>query len=327
MAEGIMDLAASQHGVITRHQALRAGLTQGQWGWITQSDDWVRIHAGVYRRAGSPQTWEQTLMAGCLAVQGVASHLAAGMLWSLPNLPLALELTVERTRRVTLPGFEIHRARALEPVDRASRQGIPVTSLARTVIDVSLARPGEAPALVDHVLAKRRVPLQLLVRRLEAAGSRRRKGIPAVRAILQERAGRSRHVDSGLQRRFEELAIRAAKDGRLPNPTFECAVRVTDGRWRFPDVGYPDLRVGFEVQSYEHHSSIEAFARDQARNLELFAEGWIIVPVTARELRDPGRLVEVMARILRAVQARTPRPEGPSAGRPATRRRSARRPA
>jgi hypothetical protein len=284
---------------------MRAGISAGQWGWLAKSDDWQRVYAGVFRRVGAPQTWEQTLMAGCLAVDGIASHRAAATLWGLPQIEPRLEIVIPGKRRATLRGFEVHRTSYLQPVDRTHRSGIPVTSLARTVIDVSLEVPRLAPGLVNHVLAKRKVPLDLLVNRLAAQGTRGRTGAAGLMEVLEERRGRKRHVDSDLQRRFEEIALGGYRAGLLPEPFFEYPVQLADGRWRYPDVAYPPpVMVGFEAQSYEHHSTLEAFAADVERNLELFGEGWSIVPITGVQLRDPPRLVALMARIIAAAEAR-----------------------
>jgi len=284
---------------------MRAGLSAGQWGAIVKSDDWKRVYAGVYRRAGAPETWNQALMAGCLAGDGIASHHAAGMLWNLPKIEPRLEITIPQCRRIELGGFEVHRTRFLQPVDRTRRSGIPVTSLARTVIDVSLEVPRLAPVIVNHVLAKRKVPLALLVNRLTAQGTQGRSGAAGLMEMLEERRGRKRHVDSELQRRFEEIALGGYRAGLLPEPFFEYPVQLADGRWRFPDVAYPPpVLVGFEAQSYEHHSTLEAFAADVECNLELFSEGWMVVPITGVQLRDPPRLVALMARIIAAAEAR-----------------------
>jgi hypothetical protein len=312
MNDALDDLVASQHGLIARYQALSGGLSAGQWGWLAKSDDWKRVYAGVFRRVGAPQTWEQALMAGCLAVDGIASHRAASTLWGLPQIEPRLEILIPEKRRATLGGFEVHRTSFLQPVDRARRNGIPVTSLARTVIDVSLEVPRLAPGLVNHVLAKRKVPLDLLVNRLKAQGTRGRSGAAGLMEVLEERRGRKRHVDSELQRRFEEIALGGYRAGLLPEPFFEYPVQLADGRWRYPDVAYPPpVLVGFEAQSYEHHSTLEAFAADVERNLELFGEGWTIVPITAVQVRDPPRLVGLMARIIAAaVGRRSPGPRG-----------------
>jgi hypothetical protein len=246
-------------------------------------------------------------MAGCLSADGIASHRAAAALWRLPDVEPRLEVTIPGKRRAALKGFEVHRTGHLDRVDFARRSGIPVTSIARTVIDVSLELPSLAPGIVAHVLAKRRVPLALLFNRLDALGTKGRRGAGDLFDFLQECKGRKRHVDSGLQRRFEKIVLDATRAGLLPDPQFEYAVLMSDGSWRYPDVAYPHVSIGFEAQSYEHHSTLAAFARDQARNLQLFGEGWFIIPITEAEVRDPVRLVALMARIIAAAEGRRAR--------------------
>jgi hypothetical protein len=244
-------------------------------------------------------------MAGCLAGDAVASHRAAGVLWELPKVERRLEITIPQRRRIDLRDFEVHRTRSLQPVDRTHRSGIPVTSLARTVIDVSLEVPRLAPVIVNHVLAARGVPLELLFNRLKAQGTKGRSGAAGLLDMLEERRGRTRHVDSELQRQLEQIALDGYKAGLLPEPFFEYPVQLANGRWRYPDVAYPPpVSVGFEAHSYEHHSTLEAFAADVERNLELFGEGWMIVAITGIQLRDPERLLGLMARIIAAAEGR-----------------------
>jgi hypothetical protein len=115
MSDALYDLVAAQHGLISRAQALRAGVSAGQWGNMTRSDDWRQVHTGVYRRLGAPETFEQTLMAGCLRGDAIASHQAAGVLWRLPEIEPVLELTIPQCRHLALKGFEVHRTSFLQP--------------------------------------------------------------------------------------------------------------------------------------------------------------------------------------------------------------------
>ena len=165
--------------------------------------------------------------------------------------------------------------------------------------------PRLGPVIVNHVLATHKVPLDLLVNRLKAQGTQGRMGTAGLLEMLEERRGRKRHVDSSLQQDFEQIATGGYRAGVLPEPFFEYPVQLPDGRWRYPDVAYPPpVSVGFEAHSYEHHSTLEAFAADVERNLELFGEGWTIVPITGVQLRDPPKLVGLMARIIAAAQGR-----------------------
>ena len=62
--------------------------------------------------------------------------------------------------------------------------------------------------------------------RLDAMGVNGRKNASQVMALLEERKGRKRLEDSGLRRRFEEIALDVYKAAILPEPYFEYAVRL-----------------------------------------------------------------------------------------------------
>jgi hypothetical protein len=128
-------------------------------------------------------------MAGCLAADGIASHRAAGVLHGLPEIGPRLELIIPQRRRTVLKGFEVHTTSFLEPVDRTCRGGIPVTSLARTGIDLALEIPDLGPTLVDHLVVRRKVPLALLENRLDAMGVKGRKNAGKLVALLRSAKG------------------------------------------------------------------------------------------------------------------------------------------
>jgi hydrogenase maturation factor len=157
----IAALVESQYGLFTRAQARSRGLSRGMCSHRLVTGEWVAVHRGVYRLAGSPRTLEQSMKAACLAVPGaVASHRAAAWLLSLPDIKPRVEITVLQSQRVAVGGVEIHRTTRLDAVDRDCHRGIPVTSLALTVINLSeLLGEAELEALLDHVLARRRLPL------------------------------------------------------------------------------------------------------------------------------------------------------------------------
>src|SRR5260370_36829764 len=78
--QAILSLAGRQHGAISRQQALSLGLSSPAIVRRVSGGELVRLFPGVYRLAAAPCTWEQTVMAGCLAAlpRAVASHRAAG---------------------------------------------------------------------------------------------------------------------------------------------------------------------------------------------------------------------------------------------------------
>jgi len=78
----LLGLAQAQHGVLSRHQALGEGLSASAIDRRLAAGEWVRVFQGVYRLAGVQITWEQRVMAGCLAAgpDAVASHRSAATL-------------------------------------------------------------------------------------------------------------------------------------------------------------------------------------------------------------------------------------------------------
>jgi hypothetical protein len=302
--------ARRQHGLITRAQARELGISDDAVDWRLKTGAWERMGRGVLRLPGAPTTWQQAIMAPCLAIPGAtASQRAAAALWNIPEMIAPRpEITIRKFSAVRLDGVEVHRAERLDSRDRVWRNRIPVTSLSRTVIDLSsILLPEQVESVVDHVLAKRRVPLSILCSRLNAIGTQGRRGAGSLAEILLARQGHARRVDSGAQRRLEKLATEAARQGRLPTPCFEYAVQLSDGTWRYPDVGYPNYLTGVELLSYEHHATLAAFAKDVDRTLKLAAEEWLLVPVTDLHVRnEPDLVVDLIARVLARRAARRP---------------------
>jgi len=187
----------------------------------------------------------------------------------------------------------------LERVDRDRHEGIPITSVARTLIDLSgVLAADELEALLDHILAKRRVPLAYVRGRLEAIGTRGRRGAGTLAALLAERQGRRRHADSEFQRLFRRLLVEAG----IELPAFEHPVRLSDGRMVFLDAFFEDRCLGIEIDSYIHHSTLTDWSRDRTRAAELVALGIRMMSITTVELRDDRDAV--LDRLRRALAAR-----------------------
>jgi very-short-patch-repair endonuclease len=97
-----------------------------------------RVHQGVYVVGHQRLTWHGRCMAAVLAASpSVASHLSAGWLWGLlQSRPGTLHVTCRQSRHAKRP-FVTHTA-DLARADLARRDGIPVTSLARTILDLAV---------------------------------------------------------------------------------------------------------------------------------------------------------------------------------------------
>jgi len=108
-------LAARQHGLVSRRQALAYGMTGHQVENRVATGRWLPLRRGVYSLAGAPAGYEQSVHAACLAVGllAVASHLTAGVVWGLTvPPPEAIDvLTPLGGPRARLEGVRQHRTR------------------------------------------------------------------------------------------------------------------------------------------------------------------------------------------------------------------------
>src|SRR5919108_1313420 len=161
-------MASRSHGVVTRAQLLRVGITPDEVKQRVRTGALLREHRGVYRVGHRAPSLEARYLAAVLACgQGaVLSGRAAGYLFgALKGLAPPPEVTAPTERRVR--GVKTRRSRAIEAT---TYRGIPVTTLARTLVDLAAVldpddlarafheaevRHGTTPAHVEAVLARR----------------------------------------------------------------------------------------------------------------------------------------------------------------------------
>ena len=288
---GIAAWARTQHGLVERGQALAAGLSDDMLGDWVDAGRLERLHAGVYRLAGAPPSWEQSVMAAVLAAGGIASHRSAARLWGVYDTDV-VEVTVPRPHRCVASGVVTHRSRDLASRHVTRRYGIPVTTPMRTLVDLGAVCPERqvadaleraVVALVCSVLAVERV--------LDDVARRGRRGAGVLRRVLDDRAlGRAR--PDGL---LEARIARVLREYDLPAPVFQHRV----GRYRV-DFAYPELRLAIEVDGFEVHGTPAALQADLERQNRLVAAGWTVLRFTWRDVvRRPAWVAQQVAAVLR----------------------------
>lgn len=286
--------ARGQFQLVTRAQALDV-LSRQQITRLRKAGLLKPLHTGVYALPGAQASWRQRAMAACLAVgPPVATFgLSAAHLWELDRglRPRSLELIVPRYRNGRCPGVIVHRADLL-PGDITARFGIPVTTPARTLLDLSTRlTPAGLGRCLDEALRTHRLTLAELEQRLELAGSRSRRRTGVLRLSLDERAGAYRAGDSPAEDQVYWWIVSAG----LPAPARQVQVLV-DGAVVLLDLAYPAERIAIEYDSVRHHAGIEAFHADRRRLGALQLAGWIVLPITGRWSR--GDVVECVRRAL-----------------------------
>jgi very-short-patch-repair endonuclease len=287
------EVSLRQHGLITRAQALRIGLTARQVEGRSRSGRWTRVGRGIYRTGGAPDVWEQRVMCACLEGRAMASHRTAAPLWRLSGFPEhRLEVTVRRGVRFNREGVVVHESLDLDRIEPVVLRGIPTTPLDRTILDLgAVMRFEDYDLFVQRVVASGRITWQQLLDVLVHHARRGRDGVGRLRAVLDERYG---VVPAGSD--FEVLVERLLVDHGLPEPVRQHEIRSVKG-WFIArvDLAYPELKIAIELDGRAFHSDAEAFERDRERQNQLVLRGWTVLRFTWKQLlEEPGRIVQTV---------------------------------
>lgn len=290
--------AVFQHGLVTLPQLSDAGITRQQRRTLVADGLVTTANNGVLRTFGTPRTWEQDLHAACLAAgpEAVASHRAAAVLWDLIEPPAPVEITVPYQHHPGPHGAIRHRTQALRPVDVAVRRHIPVTTPARTLLDLGAVAPALVPAALERCLYKRLVTTAGVWRLMAELGTPGRRGLRPLRRALERRALGDRRPESLLEPMLAAIAVAAGVQFEYQFP-----VVVEGHRYRL-DFAAPQLLLACEADGLEVHGTREAFDRDLERQNRLVRQGWMLMRYTYTQLRNRRRAVQ--AEILEATRQR-----------------------
>lgn len=272
------EIARAQHGLITTEAAVNALGPSRKARWVSEGR-LLSVQPSVFRIAGAPITWHQSVQAACLAVDGIASHRTAAELWGLiqPAGYTEVSITGAVNRSVRPPAI-VHRIIDLHAELAVDRAGLRVTDAVRTVIDLGLVMPWwSVRQAINRGLSTRAFPLSAVRELRDALGRPGRNGTGVVRDILD--AGNLLTMgaeESELEKRFTALAR------RFGLPALSLQHEVWDaGRFvARVDAAYPDVKLAIEVDGFEHHSTPEAFQRDRTRQNRLVALGWTMLRFT-----------------------------------------------
>lgn len=285
----LAELATRQHGVVSTRQLARLGYTRSSASKANGVGRLHRIHRGVYRVGHRQLSWEGRCLAAVLAARpSVASHWSAAWLWGLlQSRPGTLHVTCPKTRHSKRP-FVTHTA-DLQAVDRAVRDGIPVTSLARTILDLAAdSRPKAVRRYIQRADDAHLFDLRAMHDLLErTSGHRGRADVLVALDIYEDAAPFTR---SGLERRFLEVA----REAGLAEPSMNAFVagHEIDAYWEAE-------RFGVELDVFETHGGRLSFEEDRVRDDELLLAGVETTRVTGQRLdREPGAVVESVRRHL-----------------------------
>ena len=227
----------------------------------------------------------------------MASHRSASDLLGLvPARSPRVEVTALAGRPRSRPGLRVHRAAWLHAADQTAVEGIPCTSVARTLLDLAATEPTRTVERAIEQAEKLRV-LDLAAvdaARERAAGHRGHRVLGQVLAAYREPPG----TRLELERRFLELIVQAGLRRPEVNVWLPDVAQEVDAVWRAE-------RVVVELDSRAHHLTTRAMQRDRRRDRDCHRHGWLPLRYTWWDLTaDPEQLVAELGAFL----ARSPPP-------------------
>jgi hypothetical protein len=298
--------ARSQHGVITRAQLLGLGLSSNQVLAMTRRGDLITLHRGVYRLGivEAPLARQMAAVLACGPGAALGGLHAAARWRLLPDPPpsLPIDLIVAGADTGVRPGIRRFRTRRpLPPDERTILERIPITTIARTVLDLAgLHAAGRLPERdLEQGLAAAHQRDRHLRGHLISLIARypTRRGTAALRRLLTA-SGSPAFTRSEAEAR----ALALFRSAGLPRPEVNAAPHGASGRRYELDFLWRQARLAVEIDGYAHHADRDAFERDRRRDADLAAAGLTVIRVTWRQLEDEPEAV--VARVALALGAR-----------------------
>jgi very-short-patch-repair endonuclease/predicted transcriptional regulator of viral defense system len=275
-------LATRQHGVVAMRQLAALGLSQRAVSHRAAAGRLHRVHRGVYAVGHPILTVNGRRMAAVLAARpgAVLSHASAAALWEIRfTSATRIDVTIRSDGgRAKRPGLRIHRATKLRDDEIIVQQGIRVTTVARTLLDLAATLPNRA---LERALDQAEIHDLYDLASLDAMARAHRgeRGAAALRRAIDE-DGEPTLTDSEL----EELMVALCHEHQLEQPIAQAWVaglRV--------DFLFAASRLVVETDGYRYHRTRRAFERDRERDAILARAGHRTLRFTHRQLtREPA---------------------------------------
>jgi predicted transcriptional regulator of viral defense system len=290
--------ARRQHGVVSLAQFQACGLGASAVRNRVRAGRLRRIHQGVYAVGSFELSVAARYMAAVLACGpgAVLSHRSAADLHGLRRSDRStVDVTVPGRSGRSRPGIQVHRPVAFEATDVTRVDGIPCTTVARTLVDVAaeIDRPGLERA-VERAEILRVFDLAAVEEVLARAG--RPSAAKVLRAVLESYAPEPAFTRSELEKAF----LRLCRQAGVPGPHVNTFTALPGDGFEV-DFTWPDRRLKIEADSRRFHGTRRAFEDDRRRDQQLTVAGWRVVRFTWRQVfREPEEVCATLGALLAA---------------------------
>ncbi|MFO7548307.1 MAG: hypothetical protein R6X29_05480 [Acidimicrobiia bacterium] len=292
----VQDAAMARGGWITRERALALGITPRMIEYRLSTGRW-RYHGGAYQVMTLPGTAHLRRAAVEVLPGAVLSHQTAAEIHGFRPIERdSVIVTVHSRTTHVFPGVTVHRTRDLASTDVMVRDSLPVTTRARTIVDLAaVVGRRQLETLLDAAILDRQVGYEAIVEVAERVCRRGKRGSAVLRGLLDQRGhGLVRSATA-----LERLGLKALGLTRLGRWLVQYPVPWVPER-RF-DAAFPDARVAVEWDSRRWHTAVDDFRSDRERDRAAILHGWVVLRFTWHELeQDPWAVALEIDRVLEA---------------------------
>ncbi|HEX7244675.1 MAG TPA: type IV toxin-antitoxin system AbiEi family antitoxin domain-containing protein [Solirubrobacterales bacterium] len=270
------ELAGRQHGVVSRQQLLALGFTKSGIDHRVRRGRLHVVAHGVYA-VGWPQTTRKRgWMAAVLACGegSLLSHWSAAALWEIgEERASGIDISVRRRCELRRPGLRVRGRPSLSPESIATIDGIPVTSVVQTLVDLATElAPRRLERAVNEADKRDLVDPDALRAALDDHVGE--PGSKPLRRLLDKRAFRL--SDSDLETLFRPIAMEAG----LPLPLTKQIVNGFE-----VDFVWPDLGLIVETDGLRYHRTPSTQTRDARRDRAHTLAGMTPIRFTHYEIK------------------------------------------
>jgi very-short-patch-repair endonuclease len=281
-----------RHRILSIRALQTLGMSMSAVSRRTSEGRLTRLHHEVYLVGPPPPSRHGRWLAAVIALgdRAVLSHRSAACLWEIADRdPTRVDVTVSGTKRASRIGISLHSTRSFHPDDVAAIDGIPATSIERTLIDLAeVARPLDVRRAYERAEQRQLIDHRKL--RELAARSNGRRGLKLLLPLLQYDPTAAAEAWSELERLFHDLMHSSGLPPCQRNVEVEGFV--VDAYW-------PEARLVVELQSFEHHARRFQFDEDHLKRARLMAARHRVLPVTHHQVTEGAdELVATIAALL-----------------------------
>ena len=290
----VTELGGRQSGYITLRQALACGMSPDAVKRRVHAKRWIRVRPGLFLIPGFEPSVRGRLLAATAALGAVVSHESAGELHDFPGVRPGMAVVTVRTRTTNrFPDVRVHQTTDLDSGHVIEIEGLPVTDVVRTVIDLAASMPVPMIGkIVDHLVIRGAATVDDFADEVMELARHGKPGMKTMHSVLEVRRGASFMGDS----RLEMWALRLIREWGFPEPEVQYPLPWRSARKGRVDFAYPFIRLIIEIDGRAWHTTLEAFESDRLRDNHAQLAGWRVLRITYRMLVEQPEIVRDMIR-------------------------------